>query len=89
MYVPTPDTAYSEPAKLELKLQDKNSGAPWETQAVVAQTYTYDTWQTLTFDFSGSAAITNFSRIVVQFNGENNYEGVVAYIDDFVMGSGN
>jgi len=89
VYVPTPDTAYSEPAKLELKLQDKNSGAPWETQAVVAQTYTYDTWQTLTFDFSGSAAITNFSRIVVQFNGENNYEGVVAYIDDFVMGSGN
>ena len=86
VYVPTPSTAYESTAQLELKLQDKNSSTPWETQAAVAQSYSYDTWQTLTFDFSGSAAVTNFSRIVVQFNGENNYEGVVAYIDDFVMG---
>ena len=89
VYVPTPSTAYESTAQLELKLQDKNSSTPWETQAAVAQSYSYDTWQTLTFDFSGSAAVTNFSRIVVQFNGENNYEGVIAYIDDFVMGPAN
>lgn len=89
VYVPTPGSAYSETAQLELKLQDKNSGTPWETQAGVTQSYSYDTWQTLTFDFSGSANISIFNRIVVQFNGENNYEGVVAYIDDFVMGPAN
>lgn len=85
VFVPTPSTAYAEPAQLAIKLQDGSSSAPWETQAEVIQTYQYDVWQELVFDFSAQAAVTNFSRIVVQFNGENNYEGVVAYIDDFVM----
>lgn len=85
VYVPTPDTAYAEPAQLAIKLQDGSSAAPWETQAEIIKTYQYDVWQELVFNFSAQSAATNFSRIVVQFNGENNYEGVVAYIDDFVM----
>ncbi|MDG2491191.1 MAG: hypothetical protein P8M60_00350 [Flavobacteriaceae bacterium] len=89
VFVPTPSTAFGAPAQLELKLQDKTSSEPWNGQVSVIQSYTYDTWQTLTFDFSDHAAATNFSRVVVQFNGENNNEAVTAYIDDFVMGSGN
>ena len=45
----------------------------------------YDVWQELVFNFSAQSAATNYSRIVVQFNSENNNETVVAYIDDFVM----
>ena len=86
VYVPTPTTAYTAPAQLALKLQNGASSAPWETQAEVIQPYQYDTWQELVFDFSAQAAATNFNRVVVQFNSENNYEGVIAYIDDFSLG---
>ena len=87
--MPTPSTAFSAPAQLEIKLQDKTSSEPWNGQVSVIQNYTYDTWQTLTFDFSDHASATNFSRVVVQFNGEANNEAVTAYIDDFVMGPAN
>ena len=89
VFVPTPSTAFSAPAQLEIKLQDKTSSEPWNGQVSVIQNYTYDTWQTLTFDFSDHASATNFSRVVVQFNGEANNEAVTAYIDDFVMGPAN
>ena len=89
VYVPTPDTAHTAPAQLALKLQDGTSGAPWETQVEIIQPYVYDVWQELVFDFSAQAAATNFTRVLVQFNGENNYEGVVAYIDDFIMNDDN
>jgi len=83
VYVPTPTEAHTEAKTLALKLQDGSSGTPWEGQHVELQNYEYDVWQELTFDFSAVSAETKYSRIVVQFNGENNYEGVVAYIDNF------
>ena len=86
VYVPSPTTAHTAPAQLALKLQDGGLSAPWETQVEVIQPYQYDIWQELVFDFSGQAAATNFNRMIVQFNGENNYEGVTAYIDDFTLG---
>ena len=86
VYVPTPATAHTAPAQLALKLQDGGLAAPWETQVEVIQTYQYDTWQELVFDFSGQSAATNFNRMIVQFNGENNYEAVTAYFDDFTLG---
>tara|TARA_B100000809_G_scaffold77865_2_gene75721 strand:+ start:15281 stop:16819 length:1539 start_codon:yes stop_codon:yes gene_type:complete len=85
VYVPTPNTAVTQPMQLALKLQDGSSGTPWVGQSEVIQPYVYDTWQELTFDFSGNAAATNFSRLVVQFNGENNTEDVEAYIDDMAQ----
>ncbi len=88
VYVPTPSTAHTEPKKLVLKLQDGSKASPWEGQVEVAQEpYVYDQWQELTFDFSAQSASTDFSRVVVQFNGENNNEVVKAYIDDFTYGS--
>ena len=86
VYVPTPTTAYTAPAQLALKLQDGTSSQPWVGQAEVIQPYQYDSWQELIFDFSDQAAATNFNRVVVQFNSENNNETVVAYIDDFLLG---
>ncbi|MEK9602963.1 MAG: hypothetical protein VW127_00890 [Flavobacteriaceae bacterium] len=83
VYVPTPATAHAESKILWLKLQDGTSSEPWNGQVVVENAYEYDTWTELTFDFSANAATTNFNRVVLQFNGENNYEPLEAYIDDF------
>ena len=86
VFVPTPDAAVTSAKTLALKLQDHSSNTPWESQQVVSVAYEYDVWQELTFDFSAQSAATNFSRIVVQFNGENNYEVVKGYIDDLSYG---
>ena len=86
VYVPTPATSHTAPAQLALKLQDGSLSEPWTSQVEV-QPYQYDTWQELVFDFGAQSGATNFNRIVVQFNGENNYETVVAFMDDFVMTS--
>ena len=86
VFVPTPDVAVTSAKTLDLKLQDHSSSTPWEGQQAVSVAYEYDVWQELTFDFSAQSAATNFSRIVVQFNGENNYEAVKAYIDDLSYG---
>ena len=85
VYVPTPAEAVTENKQLSLKLQDGSSSTPWEGQTEVIQPYEYDQWQTLTFDFSEVADETKYSRIVVQFNGENNYEVVEGYIDDILL----
>ena len=85
VYVPTPAEAVTENKQLALKLQDASSSTPWVGQTEVIQPYVYDQWQTLTFDFSEVADETKYSRIVVQFNGENNYEVVEGYIDDILL----
>ena len=89
VYVPTPDVEVTEAKILWLKLQDASLGGnSWQTQVVSEQAYEYDVWQELTFDFSAIATNTAMSRLVVQFNGENNYEIVTAYIDDLFYGEG-
>jgi hypothetical protein len=85
VYVPTPTEAVTENKQLSLKLQDASTDAPWEGQTEVIQPYEYDQWQTLTFDFSDVSEETKYSRIVVQFNGEDNYELVEGYIDDILL----
>jgi hypothetical protein len=85
VYVPTPAEAVSEPKQLVLKLQDGSAEKPWEGQTDVTQPYVYDQWQTLTFDFSEVSDETKYSRIVVQFNGENNNESCEGYIDDILL----
>lgn len=85
VYVPTPDPVYAQTLQLALKLQDGSAAKPWEGQAEVIQTYVYDSWQELTFDFTDQAAETKYSRIVVQFNSEDNTEVVVGYIDDITQ----
>lgn len=87
VFVPTPVAPIVTPKQISVKLQDGSSSAPWEGQVEKVVPYEYDVWQELTFDFSEFSAETKFSRVVVQFNGEDNYEAVTAYIDDFTYGA--
>ena len=89
VYVPTPSTPVSEPKILWLKLQDgSKEEISWQGQVVKEQAYEYDVWQELTFDFSSISTSTDRSRLILQFNGENNNEHVKAYIDDLSYGEG-
>ena len=85
VYVPQDGLTGSQDNKLWVKLQDGSSGEPWNGQAVKEQAVTVNGWQTLEFDFSDQKAETKFSRIVLQFNGENNSDQVIAYIDNIFV----
>ena len=80
--------------QISLKLQDGTLGAPWETQSEIIKNVTLDEWQEISFDFQNDPYInfnggspapvlrTDFNRIVLQINGENNFDFVTAYLDD-------
>ena len=85
VYVPQDGLTGSQDNKLWVKLQDGSSGEPWNGQAVKEQAVTVNGWQTLEFDFSDQKAETKFSRILLQFNGENNSDQVIAYIDNIFV----
>lgn len=94
VYVPSSSVTGGSPNQVSLKLQDGTIGQPWTTQSEVVKPIQLDTWQTLTFDFEndvvlGSPNPTNrsdFNRVVLQVNGENNNDNVIAYFDDFEWG---
>tara|TARA_R110002126_G_scaffold291495_1_gene453201 strand:+ start:37463 stop:39601 length:2139 start_codon:yes stop_codon:yes gene_type:complete len=89
IYVPSSSVSGSLNNQISLKLQDADAN-PWERQSEIIKDIALDTWQDVTFDFATDAvlgvtdalSITNFSRVVLQVNGENNNETVIAYIDD-------
>lgn len=95
IYVPTSGLTGSQPNQVSLKLQDGTLPAPWSTQCEIIKPIVLDQWQTVSFDFLNDDYInldpnspppterTDFSRVVIQVNGENNYDLVLAYIDDF------
>ncbi|GEM_PF-280432 len=80
--------------QISLKLQDGTQGAPWETQSEIIKNITLDQWQVVSFDFLNDPFInfnggspdpvlrTDFNRVVLQINGENNFDLVTAYLDD-------
>ena len=82
VYMPSADLTGSQDNKLWLKLQNGNKERPWEGQITKEQSVELDKWQRLTFDFSDQSSATEFTRMLVQFNGENNYDSVKAYIDN-------
>ena len=96
IYVSSADAIGNSPAQISLKLQDGNLGQPWSTQSEIIKPIVLDQWQTIIFDFANDAFInldanslnptsrTDFNRVLLQVNGENNNEEVTAYIDDFV-----
>lgn len=95
IYVPSSGLTGSQTNKVSLKLQDGSLGAPWSNQSEIIKTITVDQWQTITFDFKNDNFInldanspiptqrTDFNRVLIQINGENNTDHVLAYIDDF------
>lgn len=97
IYVPSSSLTGSQPNQISLKLQDGTLPSPWSTQCEIIKSLSTDQWQVVTFDFAndpyinldpGSAVPTSrsdFNRVVLQINGENNTDEVIAYIDDFVF----
>lgn len=96
IYVPSSGLTGSQPNQISLKLQDGKAPQPWDTQSEIIKPLVLDQWQTVSFNFLTDAFInlnpgsppptsrTDFSRVVIQLNGENNNAQVLAYIDDFV-----
>ena len=82
VYMSSSGLTGSQDNKLWLKLQNGNKERPWEGQITAEQPVELDKWQRLTFDFSGQSSATEFTRMLVQFNGENNFDSVMAYIDN-------
>jgi beta-glucanase (GH16 family) len=94
IYVPTSGLTGNQPNQVSLKLQDGTLGAPWSTQSEIIKPIVPDQWQTITFDFLNDDYInldpaslppterTDFNRVVIQVNGENNTDLVLACIDD-------
>ena len=96
IYVPLINITGSQNNQVSLKLQNGDLNEPWSTQTEIIKSVTLNQWQTVTFNFKddnyinlnpGSAAPinrTDFNRVVIQINGEDNTDRVTAYIDDFL-----
>ncbi len=95
IYVPSSGITGNQPNQISLKLQNNTMGSPWQTQCEIIKPIQLDEWQEVVFDFAtdnyinmnpGSPnplARTDFNRVLIQINGENNSDHVLAYIDDF------
>lgn len=96
IYVPSSSITGTQNNQVSLKLQDGNLTSPWSTQTEIIKNITLNQWQTVTFDFANDPYInldasspspitrTDFNRVLIQVNGENNSDLVVAYVDDFI-----
>lgn len=96
LYVPSSGITGNANNQISLKLQNGLLASPWETQCEIIKPIVLNQWQTITFDFatdpyinlnatSGNPILrTDFSRVVIQINGENNNSNVLAFIDDFL-----
>ncbi|TLX70325.1 glycosyl hydrolase family protein [Labilibacter sediminis] len=96
VYIPSDGITGSQPNQISLKLQNGNLGEPWSTQCEIIKPLLLDQWQEVQFDFATDNYInldinspaplnrSDFNRVVLQVNGENNSDAVIAYIDDFI-----
>ncbi len=95
IYIPSSGITGNQNNQVSLKLQNGSLAEPWTTQSEVVKSVSLNQWQVVTFDFANDAYAsfdenssapryrTDFDRVLIQVNGENNMDQVVAYIDDF------
>lgn len=100
IYIASESLTGNQPNQISLKLQNRNQQEPWSNQTEIIKPLELDQWQTVIFDFSEDNYINldpnspdpltrdDFNRVVLQVNGENNTDLVVAYIDDFYFEGG-
>ncbi|MFD0931094.1 family 16 glycosylhydrolase [Psychroflexus salinarum] len=100
IYIPSSSITGNQQNQISLKLQNKNQQSPWSDQTEIIKPVTLDQWQTITFDFATDNYInldpssqdpldrTDFNRVLLQINGENNTDFVTAFIDDFYFAGG-
>jgi len=96
VYVPSSGITGNQNNQISLKLQDKNLAQPWITQSEIIKPLVLNAWQEVTFNFEDDAYINfdsnslpptqraDFNRVVIQINGENNTDHVLAYVDDIL-----
>jgi beta-glucanase (GH16 family) len=96
IYVPSSSVTGSNPNQISLKLQDGTLEQPWTTQSEIIKPIVLDQWQEVFFNFEEDNYInldnssvqpigrTDFNRVVLQVNGENNNYLVTGYIDDLL-----
>jgi hypothetical protein len=95
IYVTSNTITGNQPNQVSLKLQNGKLSEPWSTQTEIIKPIVLNQWQTISFDFEKDKFInlnsgsvhpklrTDLNRILIQVNGENNTDHVIAYIDDF------
>lgn len=95
IYVPSSGLTGDQPNQVSLKLQNGNLPEPWSTQSEIIKLLELDAWQTVSFDFATDNYLnldpnspdpttrTDFNRVLIQINGENNNDRVLAYLDNF------
>ena len=96
IYVPSSGISGNQTNQISLKLQNGSIAQPWSTQCEIRKSILLNQWQTITFNFATDNFVnfsansfnplyrSDFNRVVLQVNGENNTSQVVAYIDDFL-----
>jgi len=101
IYVPSSGITGNQPNQISLKLQNGLLAEPWSTQSEIIKPILLNQWQVITFNFETDAFInlnnnspnplyrSDFNRVLLQVNGENNTSQVVAYIDDFFYDGSN
>jgi len=94
IYVSSNSITGAQTNQISLKLQDGTIPLPWTTQSEIIKPIVLDQWQEISFDFATDTYInfdenspdpitrTDFNRVVLQVNSENNFDFVTAYIDD-------
>jgi beta-glucanase (GH16 family) len=95
VYIPGSGLTGNQNPRISLKLQNNLLPAPWSTQCEIIHPLQINQWQDVLFDFNRDPWInlnpsslnprtrTDFNRIVIQINGENNNDQVLAYLDNF------
>ena len=95
IYIPSATISGSQNNQISLKLQNAAISQPWSTQTEIIKDLELDQWQEVSFDFANDAFInannnsaipverTDFNRVILQVNGENNADFVQAFLDDF------
>ena len=96
IYVPSSGLTGNQTNQISLKLQNGTLVAPWSTQCEIIKPIVLNQWQTITFNFATDPYInfdsnspsplnrSDFNRVLLQINGENNTAQVLSYLDDFL-----
>ncbi|MFY0673662.1 MAG: family 16 glycosylhydrolase [Bacteroidia bacterium] len=95
IYVESSSLTGTQNNQVSFKLQNGAIFEPWTSQTEIIKNLELDKWQEITVDFENDNFINydanaadpvnrdDLNRAVIQINGENNNDKVVAYIDNF------
>lgn len=101
IYVPSNSITGNQTNQVSLKLQNGDLAETWSTQCEIIKPIVLNQWQVITFNFKNDIYTnlnggspdplyrSDFNRIVIQVNGENNTSQVISYIDDFYYAGAN